>query len=240
MIKLINMLSVRPKIRNFLTSYFRSYLSFDIEFQLRMRALNSSCKYIEDNMIGVTMYNKTYDALDHALKGVTITGNYCEFGVYKGDSVNYIARRLDQKVHAFDSFEGLPESWLSTHKKGHFSLKRMPAFKKNIVVHKGWFHETLPKWVKENLENIAFLHIDCDLYSSTKTVLTELNYRIVEGTIILFDEYFNYPFWQHHEYKAFQEFVVQNNVKYEYLCYSSNKFGAKVAIRILERTANKI
>ena len=102
--------------------------------------------------------------------------------------------------------------------------------KKNIVVHKGWFDETLPKWVKEDSENIAFLHIDCDLYSSTKAILTKLNYRIVEGTIILFDEYFNYPFWQHHEYKAYQEFAVQNNVKYEYLCYSSNKLGAKVAI----------
>jgi len=99
-----------------------------------MRPLNSSCKYIEDNMIGVTMYNKTYDALDHALKEVTIAGYYCEFGVYKGDSVNYIARQLDQKVNAFDSFEGLPEIWLSTHKKGHFSLKRMPTFEKKILL----------------------------------------------------------------------------------------------------------
>ena len=99
-----------------------------------MRPLNSSCKYIEDNMIGVTIYNKTYDSLDHALKEVTIAGYYCEFGVYKGDSVNYIARQLDQKVNAFDSFEGLPEIWLSTHKKGHFSLKRMPTFEKKILL----------------------------------------------------------------------------------------------------------
>ena len=27
------------------------------------------------------------------------------------------------------------------------------------------------------------------------------------GTIILFDEYFNYPNWEQHEFKAFQEFV---------------------------------
>ena len=104
-------------MRKFLTSYLRSYLSLAIEFQLRMRALNSFCKYIEDNMIEVT-----------------IAGYYCEFGVYKGDSVNYIARQLDQKVNAFDSFEGLPEIWLSTHKKGHFSLKRMPTFEKKILL----------------------------------------------------------------------------------------------------------
>ena len=61
---------------------------------------------------------------------------------------------------------------------------------------------------------VAFIHVDCDLYSSTKTIFSLLSDRIVPGTIILFDEYFNYPNWQQHEYKALQEFVDTKNIKY--------------------------
>ena len=50
----------------------------------------------------------------------------------------------------------------------------------------------------------SFLHIDSDLYSSARTVLFLLHEQIVSGTIIEFDEYFNYPNWKQHEYKAFQ------------------------------------
>jgi hypothetical protein len=52
--------------------------------------------------------------------------------------------------------------------------------------------------------------------------------RCVAGTIILFDEYFNYPNWEVHEYKAFQEFVTKYAVKYRYLAFARQQ----VAVRI--------
>lgn len=217
------------------SSYFRNRLSSDIEIQLRMRALNSTCEYIERNMVNVPFFRDKQRVIDFALSKVQISGMYCEFGVYKGESVNYIARKVSQQVHAFDSFEGLPESWSVSHKKGLFALDKMPFFEKNIVVHKGWFDDTLPVFVKEFTEKAAFLHIDSDLYSSATSVLKWLDERIVGGAVILFDEYFNYPFWENHEFKAFQEFVRKNNVKYEYLCYCSRSYGSNVAIKILER-----
>lgn len=235
MIKLFNKIAIRPKIRRFLDSYFRNNLAFDLEVNLRMRALNSTCEYIEKNMVDIPLFDSKQEALDFALEEISFEGLICEFGVWKGESINHIARKKPQKIHAFDSFEGLPETWLSSHKKGHFALKNLPVFEENIVIHKGWFDDTLPKFVKESTENISFLHIDCDLYSSTKTIFKSLDLQIVVGTIILFDEYFNYPFWEHHEFKAFQEFVKQNSISYEYLCYSSNTFGSKVAVRILRR-----
>jgi len=235
MIKLFNKIAIRPKIRRFLDSYFRNNLAFDLEVNLRMRALNSTCEYIEKNMVDIPLFDSKQEALDFALEEISFEGLICEFGVWKGESINHIARKKPQKIHAFDSFEGLPETWLSSHKKGHFALKKLPIFEENIVIHKGWFDDTLPKFVKESTENISFLHIDCDLYSSTKTIFKSLDLQIVVGTIILFDEYFNYPFWEHHEFKAFQEFVKQNSISYEYLCYSSNTFGSKVAVRILRR-----
>ena len=219
----------------FLSSYYRNRLSSDIEIQLRMRALNSTCEYIERNLVNVPFFKDKLKVLDFALRKVQINGMYCEFGVYKGRSVNYIARKVSQQVHAFDSFEGLPESWSVRHKKGLFALDKMPSFEKNVVVHKGWFDDTLPAFVKEFNEEAAFLHIDSDLYSSAKSIFQWLDKRIVEDTVILFDEYFNYPFWEYHEFKAFQEFVQENNVKYEYLCYNSVSYGSNVAVKILKR-----
>ena len=219
----------------FLSSYYRNRLSTDIEIQLRMRALNSTCEYIEENLVNVPYYAYKQQVMDFALSKVQISGMYCEFGVYKGKSVNYIARQVSQPVHAFDSFEGLPETWSVRHKKGLFALDKIPVFEKNVIVHKGWFDDTLPVFIKEFKERAAFLHIDSDLYSSARSILHWLDERIVEGTIILFDEYFNYPFWEHHEFKAFREFVQKNNVKYEYLCYCSNSYGSNVAVEILKR-----
>ena len=110
----------------------------------------------------------------------------------------------------------------------------MPKFESNVIVQKGWFDKSLPKFKTEFTDNVAFLHVDCDLYSSTKTIFEQLGDRIVDGTIILFDEYFNYPFWEHHEYKAFDEFIKESGLNYEYLCYTSKTFGSKVAVRIIK------
>jgi hypothetical protein len=52
--------------------------------------------------------------------------------------------------------------------------------------------------------------------------------RLANGTVILFDEYFNYPNWEQHEFKAFQEFVSARHVKYTYLAFARQQ----VAVRI--------
>ena len=83
-------------------------------------------------------------------------------------------------------------------------------------------------WLKENSDPVAFIHVDCDLYSSTKTIFDHLGDRLQVGTIILFDEYFNYPNWRNHEFKAFQEFVAGHKIRYTYLAYARQQ----VAVRI--------
>jgi hypothetical protein len=50
----------------------------------------------------------------------------------------------------------------------------------------------------------------------------------VPGTIIVFDEYFNYPNWEEHEYKAFQEFIGESGLGYRYLGFARQQ----VAVRI--------
>ena len=85
--------------------------------------------------------------------------------------------------------------------------------------------------MQNHKESAAFIHIDSDLYSSAKTVLTLLQKQIVSGTVIVFDEYFNYPNWQQHEFRAFQEFVRDCDIHYEYIAYCSRGYSVGVLIK---------
>ncbi|NPD75519.1 TylF/MycF/NovP-related O-methyltransferase, partial [Oceanispirochaeta sp. M1] len=175
--------------------------------------------------------------LRKALEQVSISGEYIEFGVYSGTTINQIADLNPKKIiYGFDSFKGLPEDWSSGHvsvgnqdffEKGSFEIE-IPKVKSNVELIIGWFSDSLPKWKIKNINEIAFIFIDCDLYSSTKTVLFQLEARIVKGTIIVFDEYFGYFEWENGEFKAFQEFVIKFNIEYTYLFYRYDQ----VAVRI--------
>ena len=46
------------------------------------------------------------------------------------------------------------------------------------------------------------MHIDCDIYASTKTALEQTIPRLAPGAVIVFDEFFNYKGYELHEYKA--------------------------------------
>lgn len=143
-----------------------------------------------------------YDMFNFALNNLK-EGLIAEFGVYKGTSINYIAKKTSRIIHGFDTFEGLPESWSGQFSANTFSCsKRMPKVRKNVRFYKGLFSETLPKFLEEHKEAFALIHIDCDLYCSTKCVFDFIKGRIKSGTIIQFDEFFNYPGWQKGEYKS--------------------------------------
>jgi tetratricopeptide (TPR) repeat protein len=159
-------------------------------------------------------------------------GLIMEFGVRFGTSIRQIAALVDQDVHGFDSFEGLPEQW-HLEPKGMYSTKGvMPKVPDNVTLHPGWFEDTLPKFLRNFAGPVRFMNIDCDIYSSTKTVLDLLAERIVPGTVIVFDEYIGNECWRQDEFKAFQDAVDRYGWHYEYLCFS---FCTKqVAIRILQ------
>ncbi len=75
------------------------------------------------------------------------------------------------------------------------------------------------------------LNVDCDLYSSTQLIFQQLKVRIVPGTIIVFDEYYNYPGWEMCEFRAFQEYVEVNQVRYDYVGLVAGH--QRVAVRII-------
>ncbi len=196
-----------------------------------LRALQRSVDYIDRAMPEVIALDSQREVIDYSLSAIKIEGQYLEFGVFTGGTIRYMARRVGSHViHGFDSFRGLPEAWsgFNLGRRAFDTAGRLPRVPDNVRLHRGWFEDSLPPWLSANPGPVAFAHIDCDLYSSTRTILNALADRIVPGTVILFDEYFNYPNWEKHEFKAFQEFVERYAVKYRYLAFARQQVAVVI------------
>ena len=66
------------------------------------------------------------------------------------------------------------------------------------------------------------MNVDCDVYSSTHTIFTCLADRIVPGTVIEFDELFNYRGWVFEEYRAFHEYLRLHDADYRILALGAS------------------
>jgi len=166
-----------------------------------------------------------FDHLEWAWEHVP-AGLALEFGVFRGVTISHLAGLApDTHFFGFDSFLGLPEQWSGNrYSKLNFDRKgKIPKVPANVTIVDGWFHDTLPRFLLKHNEPIAFMHIDCDIYASTKTVLDLTAGRLAPGAVLVFDEFFNYVGFEMHEYKAFFEFVERFDVKYRFIGYSGQQ-----------------
>lgn len=223
---------VRAALAAFLHAPLAHPKTVDYEMVAYLIAAAGSAEYMAAHMMSAQNLVRRDALLEFALAQCGLDGLVLEFGVYRGASLRAIARRVTQDVHGFDSFEGLPEDWTYFQKRGRFSLRgEVPRFDEpNIRLNKGWFDQTLPPFLAAHPAPARFVHIDCDIYASTRTVLELLAPRIVSGTVIVFDEYLNYPAWREHEFKAFQEFVAAHRVSYRYLGFASSESAVAVVM----------
>ena len=197
---------------------------YDLKNQLHQKAITETVNYMYDNNLFDlhTCYSK-YELLAYWVNWVDKNDIVAELWVYKWTTVNYIAEKFDGTVYGFDSFEWLPEDWWWKFKKWSFSLKKLPLCRDNVILKKWYFNKSLPELVKEHKnEKIGFLHIDCDLYSSTLCAFTELDPLIKEWTIVVFDEYRGYPWWKEGEHKALLDYAEKYWRKFKYVAYNSN------------------
>ena len=141
-----------------------------------------------------------------------VPGDYLEFGVYEGRTFTdawEAARRYgmsDMHFHAFDSFEGLPEpgpddaggafsggQFRCEREKFDATLRRRKVDLSRVSIHEGMFDRTLaePGSLQSfGIRKASVVWIDCDLYASTVPVLRALTDVLVDGTILVFDDWF--------------------------------------------------
>jgi hypothetical protein len=212
--------------------FLHTFYANDLWIDLRLHAKREAVDYIITHMQDALVLPDRLDLLKFALSRAPADGLVLEFGVEKGASLRHLASLTKRTVHGFDSFEGLPGDWSGTKEaKGAFNLRgRLPQVPPNAQLHVGWFDATLPAFLAAEPTPCALIHVDCDIYVSTVAVFSELRPRIGPGTVIVFDEYFNYPGWRQHEYKAFQEFIAESGLTYRYLGFAAEKGHVAVII----------
>jgi hypothetical protein len=207
--------------------YFTLERPFDI---LYTEAVKESAEYIKNFLHEAIVCESGW--WDVALNNIVENKLCLEFGVYNGNSINYFSdKKKDKTWYGFDSFYGLQEDWKGGFfEKNSFNLDgELPKVNENVILVKGWFKDTLPIFLKNNKEKISFIHIDCDTYESTKDVFDNIKFdRFVNNSIILFDEYMGYINWKNHEFKAWQEYVRDNNVNYKYVAFSNRQAIVKI------------
>ena len=202
--------------------------------------LSQECyNFFEQDMKKSAIFLKSNDIRKYSIFRAFNNSNtkenlFLEFGVYKGDSINLFGNFLSQhsrEIYGFDSFEGLEEEWNMNDYNpiGRFSLnKKNPKVLKNVPLIKGKVQSTLENFLKDKKDKkIIFVHMDMDTYIPTKYALNKIKPFLQKGSVILFDEFYGFPNWQHHEYKAFSEEFKENDYKYIAFCES------EVAVEIL-------
>jgi predicted O-methyltransferase YrrM len=182
----------------------------------------SSAKYAAQVMPTARIFVDPESTLRYGLEIAPHGGMALEFGVFQGRSLRIIAAaRPEGDVHGFDSFAGLPEDYRSHVRTGAFAVDQPPDVPgAELVV--GWFDDTLPGFLVEHPGPVDFLHVDGDLYSSAVTVLKLVGPRLHAGSVIVFDEFFNFPGWEDHEFRAWQEHLAATGMQVTYEAYTVN------------------
>ena len=234
---------IKKKLRSilyFIELFFRIRVESKSPIDVYLDNLSLDCyKFFEADMKKSSIFVKDDDirkyCISKALKNSDNKDNlFFEFGVYTGGSINLFAKLLSRhglEIYGFDSFEGLEEDWV-THEfnpTGTFTLnKKTPKVLKNVKIIKGKVQDTLENFLKDEInKKIIFTHMDMDTYGATKYALSKIKPLLTKGSIILFDNFYGFPNWQQHEYKAFTEELKEKEYKYIAFCESP------VAIEIL-------
>ena len=108
-------------------------------------------------------------------------------------SARLLSYLTDNWVWLFDTFDGMPETALvDKHNKGDFndtsfeSVKAYLSDRNNVILIKGFFPDT----TKGINAEFSFVHIDADIYQSTKDALEYFYPRLLPGGILMFDDYY--------------------------------------------------
>jgi len=164
-----------------------------------------------------------------------LPGNFVECGVAAGGSsalIAYVIKKYSKSyrhLYAFDSFEGMPQpsnedvlsdganaqsiGWgtgtCAAPKQYVIDMWKKLNVADIIIPVEGYFENTLPP-KREEIGNIALLHLDGDWYHSTKSILHNFYDHLITGGILQVDDYGHWAGCK----KAIHEFEANNNLKF--------------------------
>lgn len=211
-----------------------------------------ACSWTAEDKWGLMVHEKMqevdYAYAEHLLEEQQkngITGDIVEFGIFEGrwiEQFYQITQKLgmSRTIYGFDSFEGLPDvstkddlgCWVEGDYKSDFdsvSASLKTSERPNIHLVKGWFSQSLPRPEIQAIQKIAYARIDCDLYGPSVECLDWLRSRLVDGALLVFDDWTYRP--HKGETKAFFEWQrsVKTSLKFEFLAYNNlGQFYIKV------------
>jgi hypothetical protein len=128
---------------------------------------------------------------------INLEGDLVECGAYKGASAYLMCKMFansKKHIYLFDSFEGLSQPNLKdgnywSHGNLSVSEDKIKETLKNFnnySIYKGW----IPNRFEEvTSKKFCFIHIDVDLYQPTLDSLHFFYEKVVQGGIILLDDY---------------------------------------------------
>ena len=162
-------------------------------------------------MVGLARLANVLDCTAAAL-AEGVVGDLVETGVWRGGTAIYLRAILaalggdadhDRTVWACDSFEGLPEATLEVDEPMRFhtypqlavgldavraNFERYGLLDERVRFVEGWFCDTLPK-VAAEIDSIAVLRLDGDMYESTIDALVALEPLVSPGGFVIVDDY---------------------------------------------------
>ena len=206
-----------PKYNNLL-NHFQEYNYFikkqtgeDTHIKLKINK-NIFIKNIISNKLTLVSEERLINLYNHCSNFKNTKYSFVECGVAKGGCLAMMkyCSGINNKIFGFDSFEGMPDiidKDISNYNKSdpkiwigkslcdginsvYDTFTKLDLDMNNVTLVKGFFQDTLQ--IQENIDNIceiAVLRLDGDWYESTKICLEKLYNNVIEGGIIIIDDY---------------------------------------------------
>jgi len=153
-------------------------------------------------------YPEAYNIYSIVRNTAKIPGEIAEIGTFNGASAKLIAEvKGDRELHVFDSFEGLPETldFDAAHfHKGQYQsdfevVKKYLSPYSKVHVYKGFFPQKNAEHIED--KKFSFIHLDVDLYESTRDSLVFFYPRMSKGACLISHDYY-----AEGVFRAFKEF----------------------------------
>jgi O-methyltransferase len=191
--------------------------------EMRKTPLHGAIRIVRPYTMGESDALNNLHRLGRHIAQSGLPGDHVECGTFHGGSAAAAAIGFGpgtRTMWLYDSFEGLPEpkaidgpdaaQWtggcVGAIEKLNDILTKINVPENRICIRKGWFQDT---FVEPLPEKIALLHIDADWYDSVALALDTFYDRVVEGGVIVLDDF---GYWEGCRV-AFYDFCIKKKIK---------------------------